>query len=511
MGGWVSASLSALNGRTRVARRRLGPKLEQLRAWAARRPEAIARRQPAWTWATQGAIAGTIGVCAVMALLAGLALGPLSGSSTGQAVSEPTASPVAAAPATPLATWSPAEPPESAAPDSSPSSSPTGGPTLGPAPTWATIQGNWPAGQPVAPTTLATVACNNRISYGDMEYAATGNRLYVICDRDVKAIDLPTNQVVATYASVFRRDNCDTDTGQGACVADERAIAVTKWLWASEHQPSIPPDISPVTRRINVSTKKVAETYDGWLSGSGNDTVLITDENDGVATDFVAGSSGASRGDGDTGDASYWPGCGSFWRVAQASEGSTQNQISQLDITGASSWSTIEDGDVVALGEVGGQCWAVINHRYSTKPDEWRFVRLGTSGVEQRWSTPWKDVQIQLEGGAMWIVADGTVQQLDPRTGQLLGQRWRIGSDSQLIVASGTVWLATLDDLERLDIPIQALPSLAPTSPTPSASASPTPSASASPTPSATPGATATASGTPTAGPVESPTGQPSS
>jgi hypothetical protein len=487
--------------------------LERVRAWAARRPEAIVQRQPAWTWATNGAIVGATGGAAVLVLVAGVALGPLVGGSA-PAPTGATGSPSPIAAVSGSASPGPAMPGTTDSAlwrsDQSLTPSPTAAaiPTRSPGSSLATLGAGWYPSQVATPSLLATVDCPDG-GGSDMWYGIGGGRLYYICGRDVKAVSLSTNQVVATYSSVFRPNPCLTAPANGgACTMWMDSIAATEWLWTSQEDFTIPSEIDPAVKQIDPKTKKVVDTYDGWLVGSGLGSVLISNDLSGdpfnpeISTDIVDGSTGEYLGT-ISGDGGLWSGCDSFWQVNRV-EFEPAFELTRFSSTGEELWSDNSlQGYVGALGQAGSECWAVINRTMSNDPAGQQLARLGSAGVDLVKSAPASAASIWIEGGTMWVetssgapFGSSLLQQLDPNSYRPIGQAWVIphqAAEYGIVVGSGSVWIAYGTQLERYAISIATTPARAMSAPTATPTSAPSeslaPTGTLSEEPSADPSA----------------------
>jgi hypothetical protein len=480
------ASIRAWVGtRVRLIQERSRPQMERLRGWAARRPDPIARRQPAWTWATQGAITTSVGSALAVVMVAALVVGPLSGRGS-QSGGEPSGSSAPQIPASPAGS------------DFTPGAegSPTEGgasPSTSPIPTG-------PASAPV----LASFDCPVPRLYGSLslKYSVSGGQLYAICGNEVQAIDLATNQITATYKSAFPEIDCGENGGGGTCTGSERAIAVDHWLWASDERYD-----RTIIRQVNLRNGRVASEATGLLVGSGFGYVFVdvtTNELDVYAPWEVEiwraadGEYVSPMGS----DRLQLRSCNVVWGWT---DGRFDTEIERIADDG---WTTTIAGETKDIRQIGKECWAVVSDGGADQ-----LLRLGTECVDFRSpSFP----EILIEGGAFWVRTEDVIQRLDPQTWETRGPSYRV--NGRLISAGSSLWQWTASRLERLDIPIETWlyapakgtacepqseePSDAwPSDNPPTQSPSPEPS----PTPSPTPGATQTGSAT------ESPSSEPSS
>jgi len=448
---------------------------------------------------TQRLIAGGSAGVLVLLLVAGLVLGPLSGHGSGTSGGAAGTPGVAAASNT--------EASNSAAASASPAANAT----------------------PVAAKVLASVDCGD----GTSPKVAAG-RLYVLCDDDDEnsvnptkaiAIDLATGKVVKNYKLPFS-DEFEPDL-----------LFVDGGLWVSATISEQSGDDTYETVRLDLASgsKKTDLKHIGLVDDIGG-TLVATDEDGNPykvnaatgAKSFWNSTNVQTVVEGDSAVAK----CGFLWDLSSELGG-----LAGVDLANGKATTmavSVGGGFIVDVLQSGKTCWAEIG----TSPNQKADSSGGSEVIAQLGATcmgaaSQPVAQTYQVGDTFWEILSDGISQVDP-AGRKVGPTYLVNTKDYgwLTLADGQVWLATIDNLVRLDIPVdQMAPAPTPASlscagtgegpiddkpiptdgPTPSPSASPSASASPSispspsPAPTSTPVATATASPTNSAAASESP------
>ena len=424
---------------------------------------------PSARWAaiaprTQGIVIGAGSCGLVFAILGALLLGPLSG----HGASGPAATPRIAA-ASPSAT-------PAAAASGSASVSPSASSSASPRP-----QGSDDGVSPRVPSVLATVDCKPDYT----PPVSSGGRLYVSCSAGVKvvAIDLATDKIAQTYLL------------NGPVPTPPNLMIVDRGLWLSFASADIQYverlDLGTGLRTTEFQDSTLLADTSGtiWMSNGYGDIMKV---NPAKGTSSISHSTNAVAVLGDSTEFVN-AACGMIWGQNAAGDILRVNPATDALID----MGRPQDTDaLVTVLQSGSTCWGVLDTLDGSGEV---LARLGTSCADM--VTSKIDSDPSLVGDTYWLFSeDGTyINQVEP-FGGAQGRHWLVPTirDGWVTTANGQVWIANLDGLTRMDIPLDKMsPGAAPRTLSCPAPHAPTAVASATPTRSPLPTPVATGSETP--------------
>jgi hypothetical protein len=319
----------------------------------------------------------------------------------------------------------------------------------------------------------------------------SGNTIYAICASNpltaIRAIDATTGHTIATYQITDPPDQ----------IAD--ALAVDFGLWYSTGrvgacvQGSCPALTRRVTR-LDLASGHVTFSLDGyllagdglgyvWASPDSTSQTLMKIDPVTLKTSTIPWHYGAVE-----------IACGSLWGLNLSGRADPQSTtITRVDpATGNVLATFTEPGEVSRLRQAPDGCWTVDYLGAQAGPAggqtySHRYLKVGSSSIESRSPVfSGSGSQLTILDGAFWINwtegESSLLQRLDPALWQRVGPAWVLPENSYpVIAAGGAIWAQTDTYLDRLEIPLGALPS---PSVGPTASPAPTASQAASASPS---------------------------
>jgi hypothetical protein len=358
-----------------------------------------------------------------------------------------------------------------------------------------------------APTQLTGTRAPRVLSKLDctlMDYSArqlrvvSGGVIYLSCETglalpddltEIRAFNATTGKLVGTYRY-----------STGGVISE---LAVDQGIWVSSAAvPEACPDtgcppFNPTVYKMDPASRKVTFTLPGWwLVGDGGGYIWA----ESYALHVLM------RIDPATNQTSQipWPyartefSCGMVWGLdATTDSGQAATKLARVDpASGDASQTYTVPGDIVSLHQDGEGCWGVTmvpETVASASPapsptggqrGTYRYFRIDASGVHYpglAYPTDANGGHLVLLDTTAWMSWAGgydswtSLQRLDPATGQLVGPTWALQTDpdvqecgggydmADVFEAGGSLWLPAgvdcLDDVWRLDIPLDPLPS----------------------------------------------------
>jgi hypothetical protein len=355
-----------------------------------------------------------------------------------------------------------------------------------------------------APRALSTLDCH---LYWTPELVVSDDVIYISCNNpeyrngeiwamdEVRAFSAKTGKLVGTY----RYPTGGTVDG----------LAVNHGIWVSSGP--VPAacvgsgcDFNPVVYKMDPATKKVTFTLPGWrLAGDGGGYVWASKpESDDILMRIDPATNKTSQ--------VSWPyvrtefSCGAVWGLSPTTDsGGDATELARMDpASGDASQTYTVPGTIVGLRRDGQGCWGVTmipeagpSAAPTLSPAEqrgtYRYFRVQDSGVQYLgpgFPTDPNGGSLVLLDTTAWISwgsgiseSDWTsLQRLDLVTGQLVGPIWALQSLPDFVVdgnslysgmidmadvfeAGGSLWLEIrsdggVNDVWRLDVPLDALP-----------------------------------------------------
>jgi hypothetical protein len=301
------------------------------------------------------------------------------------------------------------------------------------------------AEEPRTPGTLASIDCLAPGSMQRPDPIVSGGRMYVICDHDVKVIDLTNDTVVKTYRSVLH--DVPAGCGRGQCPAPLWGMAVHDGVWVDGGS----------VKRIDLTSGAVTTELPGYsLIGDALGYIWVTN---GRRVSRVNPSSGKIVAGFASEPANHWvsASCGLLWGWSADDSSAT---ISRLSLSGKVLWSekarfelNYDPGRNVQ--RVAGECWAMeAGAPASEAPGS--LVRLGPSCVDYR--SPALPAGTQILGDSFWTMTWDTRlnvthgQRVDPSTWRPRGPVWELPS---VFSAAGYLWAQDGETISKLDVPVE--------------------------------------------------------